>query len=269
MNILRTFGIGQVPSQSVATFGSPSQQVTILDPTNPKYPRQIVLSQQGIKVIRGNISAGIAISDLLAAIITIQPSLSPPPFIVTNPSDTTAQYGQTAVFGVTVTSEQAPSYQWQVSSDGGVTYTNLANNAVYSNVNSATLSISNSGGLNGYYYRCVVTNSSGSATSKAALFTVQDPGIITQPASVTVTHPAAASFSVTATGATTITYQWQLSTDGGVTWNNLSDTGVYTGSATSTLHISNSTGLNAGQYRCALTDTAGTRNTNAATLTVN
>ena len=67
----------------------------------------------------------------------------------------------------------------------------------------------------------VVSNSLGSVTSSAAQLTVTPalvaPAITVQPADQTVTAPATATFSVTATG-TTPAYEWQSSSDGGATF---------------------------------------------------
>lgn len=94
----------------------------------------------------------------------------------------------------------------------------------------------------------------------------------TQPAAASVTAPAAASFTVAATtnDGGSLTYQWQISTDAGVTWGNVSNGGVYSGATTVTLAISNSTGLNGRRYRCLVTSslTAPVATSNSATLTV-
>lgn len=94
----------------------------------------------------------------------------------------------------------------------------------------------------------------------------------TQPANASVTAPAASSFTVAATtnDGGSLTYQWQISTDAGVTWGNVSNGGVYSGATTVTLAISNSTGLNGRRYRCLVTSslTAPVATSNSATLTV-
>ena len=97
--------------------------------------------------------------------------------------------------------------------------------------------------------------------------------ITAQPVNRSVTAPAGTTFAVTsaATGAYgSLTYQWQISSDGGSSWTNLSNAGVYSGVATATLTISASTGLNGKKYRVICgTDTANTNAiSNAVTLTV-
>jgi hypothetical protein len=98
--------------------------------------------------------------------------------------------------------------------------------------------------------------------------------ILTQPEDVTVgssTDPASFTVESTATGAYgSLTYQWQVSDDEGDTWTALTNVGVYTGVATDTLDISDSTGLDGYQYRVICgTNTANTNAiSDAATLTI-
>ena len=96
--------------------------------------------------------------------------------------------------------------------------------------------------------------------------------IDSQPASVSVAAPAAAQFVVAAVSRPvggTLSFQWQVSTDAGTTFANSADAGVVSGSATNTLDISDSTGLDANQYRCVVSVVGGADVTSdAATLTV-
>lgn len=91
--------------------------------------------------------------------------------------------------------------------------------------------------------------------------------ITTQPANASVTAPAAASFTVVASGGST--YQWQLQTGGTGAYANISNGGVYSTATTATLNISNSTGLTGNRYRCVVGN-GGTAQvkTNGAKLTV-
>lgn len=91
-----------------------------------------------------------------------------------------------------------------------------------------------------------------------------------QPGSKSVNTGLATTFSV---GAVTIpsggsvTYQWQANTGAG--FSNLSNAGVYSNVATSTLSISNVGGLNAVQYRVNLAASGASNVTSsAAVLTV-
>ena len=74
---------------------------------------------------------------------------------------------------VTATGTPAPTYQWQVSSDGK-TWSNLPESGQYSGVKSNQMRIGNATtGLNGMKFRCVLTNSSGSVTSNVVTVTVK------------------------------------------------------------------------------------------------
>lgn len=94
----------------------------------------------------------------------------------------------------------------------------------------------------------------------------------TQPTPVSVTAPAVASFTVAATtnDGGTLSYQWQVSTNGGTTFTNVSNGGVYSGATTVTLSISDSTGLDGNRYRARVTSTGGSPavNSTAVLLTV-
>ncbi len=92
------------------------------------------------------------------------------------------------------------------------------------------------------------------------------PIIVAQPNNTNVSDNSAAAFQVTASAEISISYKWQISTDSGGNWSNVSDAGVYTNSATNHLNISNSHGLNAKQYRCFTSDTVGNTISNAAIL---
>ena len=92
------------------------------------------------------------------------------------------------------------------------------------------------------------------------------------PANKTVATASATSLTISPTVKPTgvaLTYQWELSTNGGGSFAALTNVGVYTGVTTSTLSISASTGLTGNQYRVIVTPVAGVAKTSrAAVLTV-
>lgn len=95
--------------------------------------------------------------------------------------------------------------------------------------------------------------------------------ISAQPTNRSVTAPAATTFAVTAavTKSATLSYQWQVKI-GAAAYVNISNAGVYNGSTTATLSISNSTGLNGNLYRCIVSASGGATpvTSSAGTLTV-
>ena len=66
------------------------------------------------------------------------------------------------------------TYRWEVSTDGGATFTPLADGGVYSNTDKARLDITGAPfSMNGYMYRCVITDGQGhSNTTRNVLLTV-------------------------------------------------------------------------------------------------
>ena len=194
-----------------------------------------------------------------APVISVQP---PPSVTVCAPNPTSITLTAT---GVSIT------YQWQESTNGGTTWSNIANAAPYSGVTTATLTINpTAASMNGYQYRCLTNNSCGSATSNVTVLNVNTaPAITVQPANVSACAGNLVSFNLTATGGG-LTYQWQESTNGGGTWNNLSNVAPYSNVTTATLSINPTViGMNNYQYRCIVTGTCPSAVTsNAATLTL-
>jgi len=96
--------------------------------------------------------------------------------------------------------------------------------------------------------------------------------ITSQPSNANCGAPGCqVSFVVVATG-TAVTYQWQVSTDNGKSWNNVPASSPYFGSTTSVLELTNPPDSFAGyQYRCVLngpqTDNQGI--SGAGTLSLN
>ena len=126
-----------------------------------------------------------------------------PPSIITQPAAATVTAPGAATFTVVATGDAPLTYQWRRNgvNIGGAT------SATY--VKTPTTVAAD----NGSTYSVVVTNGAGSVTSASAILTVNaapvTPSITGQPASTTVTMPAAASFSVTATGTAPLSYQWR------------------------------------------------------------
>jgi hypothetical protein len=88
--------------------------------------------------------------------------------------------------------------------------------------------------------------------------------ITLQPSDVTKCAGESAAFSVGTDGVSP-TYKWQVN-DG--SWNNITDVGVYSNAATSTLNISDVTGMNSLMYRCIITSAGIDLTSDSATLTV-
>ena len=162
--------------------------------------------------------------------------------LTAQPASTSACAGSNAIFSIAATGD-SPSYQWQVSTNGGTTYTTIAG------ATGTTLSLSNVDlTMNGNLYQIVISNTCPSnITSTAALLNVGEPAAITaQPVSTTVCAGGNAGFTVTAAGASN-TYQWQVSIDNGVTFTDI------TGATAATLTLPTVTGAsNNNQYHVVI-----------------
>ena len=89
------------------------------------------------------------------------------------------------------------------------------------------------------------------------------PAITGQPIDTTICAGLSAGFFATASGIPTPTVQWQLSTDGGANFEDIS------GPTSNTLTVSGVTAAMSGnQYRAVFTNPLGSATTSAATLTV-
>jgi formylglycine-generating enzyme len=92
----------------------------------------------------------------------------PPLSIVSHPADRTVVEYLGALYQVTAVGAVPLSYQWQVSIDGGTTWSNLAG-ATRATLKTGPTSLS----MNGNLYRCVVFNDFESATSASAVLAVE------------------------------------------------------------------------------------------------
>ncbi|BDI07343.1 hypothetical protein CATMQ487_43130 [Sphaerotilus microaerophilus] len=182
--------------------------------------------------------------------------------ITTQPASASVTAGATATFAVVATGTPAPTYQWQRSSNGGSSFSDLSGATSPSYTTPATATADS-----GTQFRVVVSNTSASVTSQAVTLNVAAapvaPSFTTQPAAASVTAPAGATFTATASGTPTPTYQWQLSTDGGISFTNIN------GATGASYTLASTTVANNGQrYRVVATNAAGTTTSNGATLTV-
>ncbi len=98
-----------------------------------------------------------------------------PATITAQPQSQTVIAGVNVAFNVSATGTAPLSYQWQRSVDGGVNWSNLNDDSTYSGVRTATLMVSHTTtAMNGNQFRCVASNSAGSATSAPATLGTMD-----------------------------------------------------------------------------------------------
>lgn len=148
-----------------------------------------------------DLCTGVGVPNVTALLGALAPVA---PAITAQPQSVTVNVGQPAGFSITATGTPAPMYQWQVSANGGTTWTALTEAAPYSGTTTSTLAISTaSGSLAGDRYRCGVSNASGNAISMSATLTVVQPPVITSAASATVVYGQSFRYTITATNAPT------------------------------------------------------------------
>jgi len=167
------------------------------------------------------------------------------PAITTNPANQTVTAGSNASFTAAANGSPAPTVQWQVSTDNGVTFNSVGG------ATSATLALTAvTAAQNGNKYQAVFTNTVGSATTTAATL-----GVVPPPA---ITSLTAGATTITAGNSTTLTAAFSGGTgsvnNGGGTVTSGTPVTV-TPSATTT-------------YTLTVTNAAGTSVTAQATVTV-
>jgi len=178
------------------------------------------------KMITITISILLALSLGSSGLITAMAYLSPTgftseditpvsPYFTTQPTGQNATVGQDVVFSVEANGSPSPALQWQVSSNGGGTWTNIdGQTRPYLRLNSVSLN------QNGNQYRVVATSTSGERNSNAATLIVnaitntQVPNIIVHPVNGTILVDGSITLSVAAdvTDRGTLSYQWFSST---------------------------------------------------------
>jgi uncharacterized repeat protein (TIGR03803 family) len=164
--------------------------------------------------------------------------------ISSQPTNQDAYLGAEAVFSVAVVGNPPLFYQWR--QDGY----NLTDGGAISGSMTRVLTIHNVSQGSSGVYSVVVSNAASSVLSADATLGVinSPPQITVQPASQSLLVGGTAVFSVAAVGDLPLGYQWQEN------GTNLTDGGQISGSATSTLTLSNLVETNAGTYSVIVTN---------------
>ena len=138
---------------------------------------------------------------------------------------------------------------------------------------SSEVTLNNTNLLSAGFYVITITGTGPGAITQTRniTFTITagaGPAITTQPSNQTVCAGATTSFSIAA--ATATSFIWQVSTDGGGSYNPVTNGGVYSGATTNTLIITGVTAsLTNNRYRSVAASQCGITTSNAAILTVN
>lgn len=171
------------------------------------------------------------------------------PSISNQPASRSVVAGSNTAFSVSAAGNGPVRYQWRFND------TNSLAGATNSSLNLINVQTTNAGG-----YSVAVTDSLGSIISAVATLTVDTnagPSITTPPANQTVVAGQSAVFTVVASGAAPLSYQWCFNTT-----NNLS------GATNASLTIPTVQSTNAGSYVVVVTNSYGSVTSAVATLTV-
>ena len=247
----QTVNVGQMATFTVVATGAPplsyqwqKNQVNIAGATSASYTTPATTSADNGTSFRVIVTNPVTSVTSNAATLTVNTG----PSITTQPASQTVNVGQTATFTVVATGAPPLSYQWQKNQ------VNIAGATSASYTTPATTSADN-----GTSFRVIVTNPVTSVTSNAATLTVNTgPSITTQPASQTVNVGQTATFTVMATGAPPLSYQWQK--------NQVNIAGATSASYTTPATTSADSGTS---FRVIVTNPVTSVTSNAATLTVN
>jgi uncharacterized repeat protein (TIGR01451 family) len=264
-----TFTIGTSGSFLVTATGDPTPRLSM----SGKLPRGVSFdASQGVLggtpangtagtyLLTFTASNGVAPDATQAFSLIVSRTGGAAPLVTLDPSDQTVLEGETATFRAEASGDPAPTVQWQESGDGGKSWSNV------SGATSTTLTLSDvTPSMNGYRYRALFTNTLGSATTKVATLTVNAAPVITlHPSPQSALEGGAASFSAAATGNPTPTVQWEVCAGVDCSWSPIS------GATSTTLPLSGVTpDMSGNQYRAVFANSAGSAETNPATLTVN
>jgi hypothetical protein len=167
------------------------------------------------------------------------------PAVTTNPSAQTVCTGGSATFTAGGSGTPTPGFQWRRNTVniGGATGPSLTINPV--------------GSGDAGSYDCILTNTCGSATTTAAVLTVNvAPTVTTNPSAQSICTGGSATFNAAGSGTPAPTFQWRRNAVN------------IPGATASSLTINPVTAGNAGSYDCVLTNTCGSATTTAAVLTV-
>ncbi len=201
--------------------------------------------------------------------VTYTVNVKAPVVITTNPVNQSVVTGNNISFTAAATGTGV-SYQWEESTDGGISYSPISNGGVYSGADTAVLTLTAvPDTMNGYFYQCVVSGTApcGPETTLAAMLTVGNTGIATHPSNFTLCDTGTATFSVVGSG-TVDTYQWYQ--DAGLGPEPLVDGAGVSGATTDTLTLTGvDTSYNGYTYYVDVVGPANTAPSNSATLFVN
>ncbi len=241
---------------------------------NNSIPGSLTTNSLGPLVSFSTSTAGIIVCDLdgdgrpdIAAcnlngnVVSIFQNLAPfggPPVIVAQPANLAVPVNTTATFSSFVAGKAPLNYEWFVNG------TNVSDGGRIAGSTTANLSISNIQLTDTDTCYLIITNSLGAATSVVATLTpvVLPPNFTQQPQSQTNILGSNTVFSAAVTGSQPMSLQWLLNNTA------LSDGGRISGSATTSLTITNLQTNDAGAYILVASNAANVTTSMVASLVI-
>ncbi len=217
----------------------------------------------------------------LPAIVRVDGPLS----FVAQPTDQTNCSDQGIIFPADVENpgfggEQTISYQWiewdslsnmPNTDPSSVTsvWTNITNDSIYNGATSDTLSLTDLTRKNGNRYALLASiDGCSSISSDTVRLGEEGPIVVNRdPVDIITCIGQPGGFGATVIDSTTLTdanlvFNWQVSTNRGIDWGNLTNTGIYANTDTDTMDISNVDATMHGyRYRLAITNQSGSCDT--------
>jgi sugar lactone lactonase YvrE len=190
----QTVNVGASVTFTAAASGSPTPTLqwqkggmNIAGAVNTSYAiASVAVGDASTYAVVATNSAGSVTSSGATLTVTTTVSATAPAF-TTQPASQTAITSQSATFSVAAGGNPAPTFQWQRLPAGSTVWENLAEGGSYHGVNTATLTVGTiAAAMAGDQFRCLVSNSSGSATSANVALSVSGggSGLIQYPASI-------------------------------------------------------------------------------------
>ena len=168
-----------------------------------------------------------------------------PPFILQHPASQQSTPGSAVNFSVVAASSSPLVYQWRHEGNA------------LPGANADTFAIAAAQPSDAGAYDVIVSNDSGSVTSRVATLKLPEAPVITsQPVSQAVAQNSPAAFSVTAVGAAPLSYQWLLNSN------------VIAGATAGTFSIPSAQPANVGDYNVVVSNPIGVVTSKVATLLV-
>ncbi len=184
------------------------------------------------------------------------------PVIISQPNDAAAILGGSVIFSVSAQGFPAPTYQWQVKSDGDA-FVDIPG------ANTPTYAFTAASADTGKQFQVVISNVAGETTSNPATLTLNtSPSIVTPPTNKSVATGVFATFSVVAVGNPAPSYQWQWAPAGSDAFVNI-PSGIGSSSVTSSYTTAATVaGDNGRRYRVVVTNSVNSVTSAFATLLV-